>query len=35
MTINTNLESKERWSFDKIKLPFAFSNGQNIYNLKF
>jgi hypothetical protein len=35
MTINTNLESKERWSFEKTKLPLPFLNAQNIYNLKF
>lgn len=32
MTINTNLESKERWSFEKTKQPFAFLDGLNIYN---
>jgi hypothetical protein len=35
MTINTNLENKEKWSFEKTKVPFAFSDAQNIYNLKF
>jgi hypothetical protein len=33
MTINTNLETKEKWTFEKTKLSFPFLNVHNIYNL--